>query len=187
MRFKKTLAAVGTAAALAGGMAVALPAIAQDDATTTTTTYGTTLDGTTLDSTATTPSIRGRHGGELSVVSDVLGIDATELRDRLEAGETIADIATAQGVAIDDVVSALVADARERLDTAVADGRLTQAEADEELTEATDRITAMVNGEAPLGELGGRHHGFGPCGFDHDSGAAPIRGVDDTAAETLNA
>ncbi len=178
MRFKKTLAAVGTAAALVGGMAVALPALAQDDGTTTTT----TVDGTTQDSTTTTPSLRGRHGGGLSVVSDVLGIDATELHDRLEAGETIADIATAQGVAIDDVTAAMEASATERLTEAVTDGRFTQDQADEMLTDLAGRIDAIVNGEAPLGGP----HGFGRG--DHDGfgpGAGPA--ADDTAAETGNA
>lgn len=181
MRFKKTLAAVGTAAALAGGMAVALPALAQDETTTTTT----VPDSTTQDSTTTAQSTPGRHGGGLSVVAEVLGIDATELHDRLEAGETIADIAAAQNVAVDDVVSALVADAQERLDAAVADGRLTQEEADARLADIEQRMTDAVNGNAAFGELGGRHHGFGPGGLDDDSGVAP--GIEDTAAETLDA
>ena len=177
MRFKKTLAAVGTAAALVGGMAVALPALAQDDGTTTTT----TVDGTTQDSTTTTPSLRGRHGGGLSVVSDVLGIDATELHDRLEAGETIADIATAQGVAIDEVVGALVTDAEARLADAVTDGRLTQDEAEARLVDIEQRVTDAVNGDAAFGlgcGDGGRGRG-GLGGFDQTA-VAGVLGIDAT-------
>jgi len=49
------------------------------------------------------------------------------------------------------VVDALVADATARLDEAVANGRLTQEEADEKKAELQERITARVNGEWPEG------------------------------------
>jgi hypothetical protein len=46
---------------------------------------------------------------------------------------------------VDDIVAA----ERERLDEAVADGHLTQEQADEILSRAEDRATAFVNGELP--------------------------------------
>jgi hypothetical protein len=88
-------------------------------------------------------------GGDLSTLADSLGIDEDRLRSDLEDGKTIADIAEEQGVDVQDVVDDIVAAQRERLDEAVADGDLTQEEADEILAGAEERVTAFVNGERP--------------------------------------
>jgi polyhydroxyalkanoate synthesis regulator phasin len=85
----------------------------------------------------------------VDVLTDVLGIDAEELRDQLREGSTIAEIAEASGVAVDAVVDALVTEAQERLDQAVEDGRLDADRAAELSAELTDRVTAHVNGEHP--------------------------------------
>jgi hypothetical protein len=58
------------------------------------------------------------------------------------------------------VIDALVAEASARLDEKVADGDLTQAEADERKADLEERITNLVNAERPEG-------GFrGPGGAD---------------------
>ena len=118
--------------------------------------------------------MRGFGGrlGMSSTLPDLLGIDAVELRTQLQAGSTIAEIAEASGVSVDDVISGMVSEASDRLGTAVTDGKITQEQADEALTEMTQRITEMVNGEAPLGRggfggresgrRGGHGDGFGP-------------------------
>ncbi len=118
--------------------------------------------------------MRGFGGrlGMSSTLPDLLGIDADAMREQLQEGSTIAEIAEANGVSVDDVISGLVSEASDRLGTAVTDGKITQEQADESLTEMTQRITDMVNGEAPLGRGGvggherGRHggngDGFGP-------------------------
>ncbi len=118
--------------------------------------------------------MRGFGGrlGMSSTLPDLLGIDAAELRTQLQGGSTIAEIAEASGVSVDDVISGMVTEASDRLGTAVTDGKFTQETADEALTEMTQRITDMVNGEAPLGRggfgghdrgrQGGHGDGFGP-------------------------
>ncbi|MDH5421197.1 MAG: hypothetical protein OEY55_05290 [Acidimicrobiia bacterium] len=109
-------------------------------------------------------------GGRLAMSStlpDLLDIDADELRTQLQAGSTIAEIAEANGVSVDDVINGLVGEASDRLGTAVTDGKISQEQADEALTKMTERITDMVNGEAPIGRGGfggherGRHGGHG--------------------------
>lgn len=108
---------------------------------------------------------RGRRGG-LEAAAEVLGVDAEELHTQLHEGATLADVATANGVEIDAVIEAIVADAEERLAQAVADGRLTQAEADEKAAELTERVTTRVNEgrpERPEGDgEGGRRGPRGP-------------------------
>jgi len=73
-----------------------------------------------------------------------LGLGADELAAHLDAGESLAEIAEAQGVPLEDVESAvqaaLLSEARERLDAAVAAGSLTREQAEEILEELGDGL-----------------------------------------------
>ena len=96
------------------------------------------------------PGPGGRGGGVASeALTDLLGIDAQDLRTQLRDGATLAEIATAQGVEVQAVVDELVGELRERLDNAVENGRIDQADADEKAVEAETRITDMVNNGRP--------------------------------------
>ena len=88
----------------------------------------------------------------LDAAATALGMTSDELREAMSAdGATLASVAEAQGVDVQVVIDALVGEAQERLDRAVADGRLTQAEADEKATDLEARITEMVNSGRPDG------------------------------------
>jgi hypothetical protein len=94
----------------------------------------------------------GRHGGPgmfgrgvaSEALTDLLGLDAQELRQQLRDGSTLAEIATAQGVEVQAVVDELVGELEERVNNAVENGRIDQAEADEKLAVAEARIADMV-------------------------------------------
>jgi len=90
---------------------------------------------------------QGRFGGE--VVTELLGIDAETLRAELRGGATLVEVAAANGVTEEALVDALVADAMERIDQAVADGKIDAATAAERSADIEERITARVNGERP--------------------------------------
>ncbi len=92
---------------------------------------------------------RGHRGAHLETVTELLGIEADTLRAELQAGATLAEVAEANDVTTDDLVAALVADAMERIDEAVAEGRITADEAAEKEAQLTERVTARVNGERP--------------------------------------
>jgi hypothetical protein len=102
----------------------------------------------------------GRGGPGLDAAAKALGIDASELRTDLQSGRTIAEVAEAKGVDVQTVIDALVTEMQSHLADAVSDGKLTQAEADEMKANATERATAMVNGERP----DGAPEGTGPGG-----------------------
>lgn len=121
----------------------------------------------------------GRHVA-MEGVTDLLGIDAAELRELLADGQTLAEIGEANGVSVDELVAAIVSELEERLASAVEDGDLTQEEADEKLAEATERATALVNGELERPERDGfrGRGGFGP------GGDAPADDTTDDADET---
>ena len=75
------------------------------------------------------------RGSEISVVATALGMTDADLRTALQGGQTIAQVAADKGVAIDTVTAALKADLQTRLATAVTDGKMTQAQADQILAD----------------------------------------------------
>lgn len=89
---------------------------------------------------------RGRH---LEAAAAAISIEEDALREALQNDQTIAQVAQANNVDPQTVVDALVADVSARIDEKVAEGELTQAEADEKKAALPERMTALVNGEKP--------------------------------------
>jgi hypothetical protein len=109
----------------------------------------------------------GRHGfGNLETAASFLDMNEAELRDELEEGKTLAEVAEDEGKSVDGLVAALVADETNALAQAVLDGRLTQAQADRIAENAKERATDLVEGE--LGARGNGRFGGAPRGFRSD-------------------
>ena len=90
---------------------------------------------------------RGDDGGiSLDVAAETIGIEESALLDAIGDGETIAEVAIANGIDAAVVIDALVAADQVKLDEQVADGSITAEVADEKAAEALDRITGIVNG-----------------------------------------
>jgi uncharacterized protein YidB (DUF937 family) len=108
------------------------------------------------------------HARHLSTVADALGISEDDLRTALGNGQTLAEVAESEGVDVQAVIDAIVAAHEEHLAAAVANGRLTQDEADELLADAEERATAIVNGEVRPFRRGpfGHRHRFDRLGDD---------------------
>lgn len=87
---------------------------------------------------------RGGQGGQLKQVATVLGIDQQQLVSQLKAGQSIADIASAAGKTEQSVIDALVAQATQKIDQAVTNGKLTQDKATQMESKLPDRIKKMV-------------------------------------------
>lgn len=84
------------------------------------------------------------HGRNHAVVADLLGIDRETLRAELEAGNSIADVAEANGIEVQTVIDALIADAESHIDLAIAHG-LDEERAAERLERVSERIEERVN------------------------------------------
>lgn len=97
---------------------------------------------------------RDHRGGVSEVVLELLGTDAETLRAQIKDGSSLADIAAEAGVDVQQLVDAMVAEASERIDEAVANGRIDEADAAEKLAQIEEKITARLNGEFP-GRPGG--------------------------------
>jgi len=104
----------------------------------------------------------GRSGGRgygmggsgsslISVAAEKLGMTVEELVVELEADKTIADVAKTKGVELKTIVDAYVALRGERLAEMVADGRITQAEADEKLAEMRTEAEEHLQEACPFG------------------------------------
>ena len=92
----------------------------------------------------------GHHGlRDLDAAASFLGVGEEALRERLRDGETLAEVARAEGKPVDGLVSALVAAATTRLDEAVAAGRITKAQRDRIVSGLQERTAAIVDGEFP--------------------------------------
>lgn len=115
---------------------------------------------------AARPAMGDHNGGpgrpNLDNLATVLGTDAGTLGQELRDGQSLADIATANGVDTQDIVDAIVSQMEERIQQGVADGKLDQAKADELLANAEAHAAEIVNGTAQPGGPGGqRGPGFG--------------------------
>ena len=110
--------------------------------------------------------LMGLGGDNLySVAADQLGLKLTELLTELKDDKSIADLAKEKGVDTQGIiVDAHVAQVKERLDAAVADGAITQKQADYQLERITERAAEQIEG---TGIAGGawRGRGCGRMGF----------------------
>lgn len=115
----------------------------------------------------------GHHFGGLEAAATYLGLTEDELRDQLQDGKTLAEVAKDEGKTAAGLVDAVVASAEEKIDQAVEDGRLTEERATELKDGLEERITGLVNGEVGdrrFGPGGFGHRGFGPGGFPGEPG-----------------
>lgn len=99
--------------------------------------------GVTAASTGT--GIQGFHqrGGQLEVMADLVGISEEEFKTRVENGERPQDILEASGVTPDDMRAAHELRQQERLATEVANGNITQEEADARLAKQAEHKAHM--------------------------------------------
>jgi polyhydroxyalkanoate synthesis regulator phasin len=104
-----------------------------------------------------------RHEAKLEAAANYLGMSESALREQLEAGKTLAEVARARDKSVDGLVDALVAEKRERIEQRVRDGSMTREEADRCLAGLEARVTDFVNGRLP--RFGPRPRRFGAGGF----------------------
>ena len=104
-----------------------------------------------------TTSDRPQHRGPgLEAAAKALNLSEDELRAKLEGGTTtLAAVAAEQGVDVQTVIDAIVADATSHIDQGVKDGKIDEAKATEIKASLTERITKRVNEGRSAGGPGG--------------------------------
>lgn len=110
-----------------------------------------------------------RGGNLLQEAASVLGKEEAAIREELQQGQTLAQIATASGLTEEDFISKLAALEAASLDTAVSSGKLTQEQADTIKSGLNERIKAEIENAGPKGGMmdgrDGKGHGMGPGGM----------------------
>lgn len=104
----------------------------------------------------------GEYPPMWSAVAEALGIDVEALRDELQSGATLADLAEQYGVDLEAVTADLQAAMQAHLSELVDAGIITQAQADAHLSQMAERWDEMpMLDAAGFGMMrGGRHHGM---------------------------
>jgi hypothetical protein len=91
------------------------------------------------------PAARGLFG----VAAAYLGLTPQALFAQLRAGKSLAQVAQAQGKAVDGLKQAILGAVKARLDTAVDAGRISAAQEQAFLTRLADRLDTLVNRTRP--------------------------------------
>ncbi len=124
----------------------------------------------------------GEHKGYvIEAAAQVLDMPKEELVEELKDGNSLAKVAEAQGMSVEEFEAALLEQVKVQLDEMVADGTLTQEQADRLSEGLEERIDNIVNAQPGEGGSGGpmhRHGGFG--GPWH----APLGGAEETSEVT---
>jgi hypothetical protein len=110
-----------------------------------------------------------------------------EIRDQLQQGKSLVEIATAKGITEDQLVAAILAPMQTRLQERVTEGQCTQAQVEARLQYAEQRVRQLVeaNGLTYNNGLGyGRSYGCGGSGGT--MGQAFGRDADDTPGANGN-
>lgn len=93
---------------------------------------------------AHTARTRGARGGLLKAASTYLGLTHRQLATELRSGKSLAQIATAKSKSVDGLKEALLAALKQKVDAAVAAGRLDSARAQKLLERAPAHIERLV-------------------------------------------
>jgi polyhydroxyalkanoate synthesis regulator phasin len=104
------------------------------------------------------PGLCHRAAGHvLDTAAEVLDMPKDELAQQLKDGKSLAAVADAEGMSVEDFKAALLDKEKANLDAAVEDGKLTQDQADNIYGKLQDNIDTIVN--AVPGEDGPCHDG----------------------------
>jgi polyhydroxyalkanoate synthesis regulator phasin len=105
----------------------------------------------------------GPHFYVTEAAVEVLDTTRDELSQQLRDGNSLAEVAEAQGMSAEDFQAALLLEVKAQLDDLVAEGKLTQEHADLIFQAAEENIDSIVSGQLGPRGPGGRR--LAPCGF----------------------
>jgi hypothetical protein len=97
----------------------------------------------------------GPGGPGTPAIAEYLGLTQAQLRADIQGGQTLAQIADAQGKSVSGLEAAIVADAKTHLDAAVAAGKLTTSQEATILADLSSHVAERVNSTGP--PAGGPH------------------------------
>ena len=87
--------------------------------------------------------VRGRH--LLGAVMEMLGIEKADIATGIRDGATLGEVAESNGIPTEDLISTITAIMTEKLNEAVAEGKITADEALAKADNIQERAQQMVN------------------------------------------
>ncbi|BBI31670.1 hypothetical protein [Cohnella abietis] len=124
-----------------------------------------------IDSDLQKDKFEGRFGGgfpgagpDFTAIAKVLGLTADQVKQGLDSGKSLADLATDKGVDKQKLIDAQKTAITNSIKQEVKDGKLTQEQADKKLADVTKIAESIVNGKGFGGEQrhgGGKGRGHG--------------------------
>ncbi len=87
----------------------------------------------------------GKVGAAADDVAKYLGLSTAQLRQKVESGKSLAEIAGDQKKSVDGLKDAIKAAAKKQLDSVVSSKKITQAQEDNALSKLSDHIDDLVN------------------------------------------
>ena len=110
------------------------------------------------------------HTSVWGSLAEIFGLTSSELDAEVNSGKTLAEIAAEKGISRSDMITLLETAHQETLDQAVADGVLTQEQADSMLSSISSRYEWMLDNmdsarldAGPRGRMGGFAGRSGDC------------------------
>ena len=88
-------------------------------------------------------------GLQVDTVAEILGMSEEDLRAQIQSGATLSEVIESAGLTVDEVVNALVVEAADRLELAVEEERITQAQADRVLERLPGKLTRAIDNGWP--------------------------------------
>jgi len=88
--------------------------------------------------------------GAWNDLASELGMSPQDLSSQLQSGKTVKQIISDQNKTVDEVVNAVTAKVQQSLDTAVANGKLTQSREDSIIANLKTRLTDLINNGGPM-------------------------------------
>ncbi len=146
MTLKKTFTIAVVAASLFGGSLIAIPllASAQDDSPSLESEVN--QEDSTTNEKETNHRKRGpKRGAFIGEVLLEVGLDPVSVKEGFANGQTLGDTAEANGISPESIIDAIVAAMTERLNQAIADGKLTPEEAAEKAAGIPERANEIVD------------------------------------------
>ena len=100
------------------------------------------------------------RGQLMDAAADVLGMTQADLMEQLKDGNSLAEVAEAQGKDLETFKAALLDQVQAQLGEVVAEGDLTQKQADDIFQRTEENIDSIVDAEGCGGGFGGMRHGM---------------------------
>jgi polyhydroxyalkanoate synthesis regulator phasin len=124
-------------------------------------------------------------GANIEEVEDLLGLSSEEIRTALQDGSTLSDLAEQQGVSVEALTDVLTDGLEERIDEAVAAGKIDADRAAEAKENIDERVENFLNREFDGERQGRGHRGHGQRGHRFGGGADGADGSDSDAGEVV--